>query len=93
MTNQNKTKVFQPRIATHWTEAEATLTYHMIKAEADGLDEEEITRKVQGLMADADKWAGRMIHHPSLQDSRDRMYKRWVDDASEMAAIWLMVSE
>ncbi len=93
MTNQPQTQVFKPRIATHWTEEEADVTYQMIKAEAVGLDEEKITQKIQGLMTEADKWAAIMVHDPSLQDSRDRMYRRWVDDASEMAAIWLMVAE
>lgn len=84
-------KKFTPRIATYWTEAEAQVTYQNIKAEARGLNEEKITEKVQDLMAEADKWYSKMVHDPSLQGGRDRMYGRWVDDASEMAAIWSMV--
>lgn len=90
MTDQPQ--VFKPRIATHWTVAEAQATYQMIKDEAGCLNEEEITGKVRDLMAEADKWAAVMIHDPSLQDSIDRMYRRWINDASEMAAIWIMVS-
>lgn len=86
-----KTQSFTPRIAKHWTEGEAQATYQSIKEEARGLNEEEITQKVQELMAEADKWCSKMIHDPSLQGGRDRMYGRWVDDASEMAAIWSMV--
>ncbi len=81
-------KKFTPKIATHWTEAEAEETYQSIKEEAVALNEEEITQKVQELMAEANKWCKRMIHDPSMQDSRDRMYGRWVSEDSEMAVIW-----
>lgn len=90
MTDQ-KTQSFTPKIATHWTKAEAEATYQSIKVEASTLNEEEITQKVQELMAEANKWCSKMIHDPKLQDSRDRMYGRWVNEDSEMAAFWSMV--
>lgn len=87
-----KTKMYTPRIATHWTEAEAETTIAVIKNEALDLTEDEIMLKCQECCTEADKWNSKMIHDPSLQDSRDRMYQRWVADCSEMAAIWATVT-
>lgn len=83
--------MYQPKIATHMTPKLAEVTFQLIKNEAETMTEAEITTRVQELMAEGDKWSARMIHTVSLQDSRDKMYLRWVNECSEMAAMWCMV--
>ncbi len=83
--------MFKPQIASHWAEQEAETTYQCIVAEAAQMTEDEIVARCQECLAEADKWNSKMIHDPKLQDSRDRMYGRWVADLSEMATIWSMV--
>lgn len=82
----------QPQIATHVSPGVYATTLGNIIREASEMTETQIIERCQLLTREIEKWSSKMIHDPGIQDSCDRMYKRWIDEASEMLAIWATVN-
>lgn len=66
-------------------------TLAIVKDKAEQMTREEIQAEIDYLLAEANSLCKKIIHNPSMQDTRDRVIAATIGDYTMLATAWSMV--